>query len=490
MKYSLILCLQLLVFLAFGQQMVSTPADRLTDAVTELQNTELLKNGLVTISVQKVSDGAVLLSHYGGLSVPSASTLKLVSTASALSVLGADFRYDTVLEYDGEIKKDVLEGNLYIRGTGDPTLGSERFKDTHATAEQLLKRWVEVVKEKGIRHIKGAVIADASWFDEYTLADSWPWGDLGNYYGAGVSGLNFSDNQYVVRFNPGKAVGDPATISGIVPGMPYLNFANKVTTGGRGSGDQVNIYGNPLSREVILTGTVPVGTREFSVKGAIPKGDFHAAFSLKEGLKQSGISVKGEVMVLNSPQTVTIERKLLDRYQSPSLGEIARETNWYSVNLYADALFKSAAKKLGSAPDFDACVKILRTYWESKGVNMEGFFIKDGSGLSPSGSLTAFNLTGILNAMSKDPQFSAFYESIAIAGQHGTVKNVAKGSRAEGLMRIKSGSIDGTRAYAGYIYSKSGELLSFSISAQKYIPGTSREAGTELSKLLMLIAEL
>src|SRR5690606_3424468 len=155
---SLILCLQLLVFLAFGQQMVSTPADRLTDAVTELQNTELLKNGLVTISVQKVSDGAVLLSHYGGLSVPSASTLKLVSTASALSVLGADFRYDTVLEYDGEIKKDVLEGNLYIRGTGDPTLGSERFKDTHATAEQLLKRWVEVVKEKGIRHIKGAVI--------------------------------------------------------------------------------------------------------------------------------------------------------------------------------------------------------------------------------------------------------------------------------------------------------------------------------------------
>lgn len=490
MKYLLLLCLQFSGLLVWSQQLDSSPVDRLTDAVAELQNKELLKNGLVTISVQNVKDGTVVLNHQGSLSVPSASTLKLVSTASALSVLGADFRYETFLEYDGEVKKNVLEGNLYIRGTGDPTLGSERFKDAHATAGQLLKRWVEAVKEKGIGQIKGNIIADASWFDEYTLADSWPWGDLGNYYGAGVSGLNFSDNQYFIRFNAGRGLGDKASVSSMVPALPYLNFTNKVTTGARGSGDQVNIYGNPLSKEIILTGTVPAGAKDFVVKGAIPRGDYHAAFSLKEILKESGIVVSGDVIVLNSPENVKIKRQLLDKYDSPSLGEIARETNWYSVNLYADALFKSAAMKLGSAPDFDSCVKAIRTYWESKGVNMDGFFIKDGSGLSPSGSLTSFNLTGILNAMGKDKEFNGFFESIAIAGMHGTVKNIGKGSRAAGLMRVKSGSIDGTRAYAGYILNKSGELLSFNITAQKYIPGSSREVGAELNALLMLIAEL
>lgn len=490
MKYILIFCFQLLTLIVKSQEPIISPADQLRDAVTELQNNDLLKNGLVTISVQKVNDGTVLLGHQAGLSVPSASTLKLVSTATALSVLGGDYKYETFLEYDGEIKNKVLKGNLYIRGTGDPTLGSDRFKETHLSASQLIDRWTSLVKELGILKIEGAVIADASWFDEFTLADSWPWGDLGNYYGAGVSGLNFADNQYTVFFHAGGSVGSPAGLTEVPSAVSYLNITNKVKTGIRGSGDQVNIYGNPLSRDVILTGTVPLGARKFPVKGALPRGDFHAAHLLKQNLEKIGIKVSADVRVLNQLPTDNIKRQLLDKYESPVLKEIARETNWYSVNLYADALFKSAAKQLGSEPDFDSCVKTIKAYWESKGVNMDGFFVKDGSGLSPSGSMTGLNLTGILNAMSKDKEFNAFFDGIAIAGMHGTVRNIGKASRAAGLMRIKSGSIDGTRAYAGYITGKAGELLSFSITTQKYTPGSSRDAGAELNKLLGLIAEL
>lgn len=490
MKYLFIFCIQFLTGMAMGQETDSTPIDQLRDAVTELQNKDLLKSGLVTISVQKVSDGTVLLNHQAGLSVPSASTLKLVATATALSVLGSNYKYETFLEYDGEITNKVLKGNLYIRGTGDPSLGSERFKDTHLTALQLIERWTTIVKEKGIHRIEGAIIADASWFDEFTLADSWPWGDLGNYYGAGVSGLNFADNQYTIFFHAGSSVGSPAGLTEVPSSIAYLNITNQVKTGIRGSGDQVNIYGNPLSREVILTGTVPAGARKFPVKGAIPRGDFHAANMLKQSLEKAGLKVTGEIQVINTKINRSLIRQTLDKYESPALKEIARETNWYSVNLYADALFKSAAKKLGSEPDFDSCVKMITTFWGGRGVNMEGFFIKDGSGLSPSGSMTGLNLTGILYSMSKDKEFEAFYEGIAIAGMHGTVRNIGKDSRAAGQMRVKSGSIDGTRAYAGYITNKADELLSFSITTQKYTPGSSREAGAELNKLLILIAEL
>lgn len=459
-----------------------------TDAVVETQNKELLKNGLLTASVQQVQDGATLMSHNASLSVPSASTLKLVATATALSVLGADFRYSTFLEYEGEIKRGVLKGNLYIRGTGDPTLGSDRFKDTHLTASQLLDRWVAIVKQQGIKKIDGAVIADASWFDEQTLAESWPWGDLGNYYGAGVSGLNFADNQYIIQFTGGKAIGDRATYEKTIPSIPYLQFDNKVSTAPRGTGDQVNVMGHPFSTQVYLVGTVPVGSKAFAVKAALPKGDFYAAYALTEALKKADVEVENEPAV--TYENATMPRVIIDTYKSPVLKEIARETNWYSINVYADALLKSSAKQLANVTEFTASVEAVKAYWEAKGVDMRGFFAKDGSGLSPSGSLTAFNLCGILNAMTRDPHFQAFYEGIAVAGKHGTVRNIGKGTRAEGLMRVKSGSIDGTRAYAGYIQSKSGKLLSFSVSAQKYVPGTGREAGLELNRLLGLLADL
>ena len=121
---------------------------------------------------------------------------------------------------------------------------------------------------------------------------------------------------------------------------------------------------------------------------------------------------------------------------------------------------------------------------------MRGFYIKDGSGLSPSGSVTTGNLTDILNAVNKDAGFPDFYKSIAILGLNGTVRNLGKRTRAAGNVRVKSGSIEGTRAYAGYVTSRSGTLLSFSIIAHKYLPGSNRMVTDELVRLMTLMAEL
>lgn len=475
---------------AEGQRIDSLALSKLTDAVVELQNSELMKNGTIAFCLKSTKTGQSILALNKNLSLPSASTLKLVTTATVLSVLGGDYTFKTYLEYDGTIERDTLYGNLYLRGTGDPSLGSERF-DGFPNSKELLNRWTKAVQNAGIRYIKGSVVADATFFDEKQLADTWVWGDLGNYYGAGIQGVNFNENLYRISFKAGSDVGDPTTVVKMEPELPYLKFTNRVTAGESGSGDKVYIYASPLSNEVILTGTVPRGVSSFTVKGAIPNPAYAVSYLLKNALNVLQIKVSGQndVLVI-SLGSYDAPRKVLDQYNSPPLRKLCQQTNWWSINLYADAFLKLVGKKLNDKPDFDEAVNEITRYWQAKGVDMRGFYIKDGSGLSPTGSLAAQNLADILSGATLDKSFGDFYTSIAVLGQTGTVRNIGRKTTAAGNVRAKSGSIEGTRSYAGYVTTREGEKLSFAMIAHKYLPDSSRATGQELARLLLLLGDL
>ena len=477
-------------FAGKAQSIDSLALTSFSDAVLELQNSELIRNGTLSVNVKSVTDKKTIFAINSEKSLPSASILKLVSTATILSVLGGDFRYQTFLEYDGFINKDTLTGNIYIRGTGDPALGSERFKD-YPSSTALINRWTAAIQKAGIKYIKGDVLSDASYFDNNMLADSWIWADLGNYYGAGVSGLNFNDNQYRIKFKPGVDEGDPAAFLGIEPAIPYLTFANRVTTGERGSGDKTIVYGNPLSNNVILTGTVPRGVPAFSVKGSIPDPGAYAAFALKQNLVNV-IPVISETLAVKEtkPSMMLTAKTVLDEYKSPPLKEICQQANFWSVNLYADSFLKKAGKTLEGKSEYNDAAKAVTNYWVNRSADMRGFFIKDGSGLSPSGSVTTHNITDILSLATKEASYSDFYKGIAILGVNGTVRNLGKGTKAAGNVRAKSGSFEGTRAYAGYVTTKSGAVLSFAIIANKYQQESSRIVSEELVRLMTLLAEL
>jgi len=483
------LCM-LILYTSKAQSIDSLALTTFSDAVLELQNSELIRNGTLSVSVKSVGDKKTIFAINSEKSLPSASILKLVSSATILSVLGGDFRYQTFLEHDGFINKDTLIGNIYIRGTGDPSLGSDRFKDYPSSA-QLLTRWSVAIQKAGIKYLKGDVIADASYFDSNTLADSWIWGDLGNYYGAGVSGLNFNDNQYKIKFKPGLGEGDAAAFSGIEPSIPYLIFDNRVTTGEKGSGDKTVVYGNPLSKDVILTGTVPRGVPIFSVKGSIPDPAYYAAYALKQSLGGTVTIIQETSLIKKEKNSLmTGPRKMLDEYKSPLLKDICQQANFWSVNLYADAFLKKAGKTLEGKSDYDDAAKAVTSYWWNRKADMRGFFIKDGSGLSPSGSITTHNLTDILSLATKEAYYPDFYRSIAVLGVNGTVRNLGKGTKAAGNIRAKSGSIEGTRAYAGYVTTKSGAVLSFALIANKYQQENSRTVSEELVRIMTLLAEL
>ena len=270
---------------AFSQP--EQPADSLATQhlirlVEAFQASPAARFGTVALSVRRVSDGEEFISYNARQSLPSASTLKLITTATALAVLGSNYTYNTTLEYDGTIKDSVLTGNLYIRGTGDPSLGSWRFT-TYYDLPALLKSWSEAVRAAGIRRIQGTIVGDASLYDDLTTPDTWPFGDLGNYYGASLSALNINENLYRIFFRPGKSVSAPASVLRTDPLLPYLTFRNTVTTDAANTGDQVNIFGAPFQNQQWLTGKVPMGepANEFSVKGALPDPAYFTAYALR-----------------------------------------------------------------------------------------------------------------------------------------------------------------------------------------------------------------
>jgi len=151
---------------------------------------------------------------------------------------------------------------------------------------------------------------------------------------------------------------------------------------------------------------------------------------------------------------------------------------------------KKAGKTLEGKSDYDDAAKAITNYWWNRKADMRGFFIKDGSGLSPSGSLTTNNLTDILSLVTKEKFYPDFYKSVAVLGVNGTVRNLGKGTKAAGNIRAKSGSIGGTRAYAGYVTTKSGAVLSFAMIANKYQQESSRLVSDELVRIMTLLAQL
>ncbi|WP_375446357.1 D-alanyl-D-alanine carboxypeptidase/D-alanyl-D-alanine-endopeptidase [uncultured Fibrella sp.] len=500
---------------AIGQVTLSPDSaalERLRTWAVSLQSGPLGSNGIVALSVRRVNDGRIIFGQNDGISLSTASTLKLVSTATALATLGSTYSYTTTLEYDGVIRDSTLQGNLYLRGTGDPSLGSGRFAGYPAWVA-LLKDISSRVRQAGIRRIDGAVIGDASFYDDQPIPDSWPFSDLGNYYGAGLFGLNFNENLYRIYFKSGPALGSPAPVLRTDPAMPFLTFTNRVTVGPANSGDEVNIYGTPFQNTATLDGTIPANSTEFAVKGAMPDPAYFTAYAITEQLRRDSVRIAGPATSYRpgAPVPGTLSASLdvastqndmpggsrpavrteIARYVSPPLSDLVRETNFQSINLYAEALMRSAARQIRQAPtNWPESISAVTGFWKGKGIDLAGFRPRDGSGLSTSGALTANNLTSILSAMTREGAYPAFYASIPVVGQTGTVRGLAKGTKAAGNVRAKSGTIEGVRAYAGYFTAADGTLMSFSFMINKYAEGKYAALTPQIERLFVLLVGL
>jgi len=169
-----------------------------------------LENGMASLTVLNAKTGELIFQENGKVGLPTASTLKVITAITALDLLGADYTFKTNLYYTGKIDSvGVLNGDILIEGSGDPTLGSENYPENSGDA--LLNKWKQAIKDLGITGINGKILANDDLYNGYTAPGSWTWTDLGNYYGAGISSLNWRENKFGVNVIPGKT-GQPAEV--------------------------------------------------------------------------------------------------------------------------------------------------------------------------------------------------------------------------------------------------------------------------------------
>lgn len=433
----------------------------------ELENLtreDYIKNGWVGFCLTDIKEGKNLVIYNHTKSFIPASNTKILTTAAALDMLGSDFSFKTYFETDAVIKEGVLKGNLYIKGEGDPTLGSSRWKST-ADYSEVYKLISSKLKESGIKRIDGSLIADIGNAINNPVPDYWIWYDIGNYYGSAAYPININENMYSLYFRTGKNLGDSTTIVKTDPLQKDISFTNLVTTAAEGSGDNAVIYGAPFSKERVITGTIPRG-ETFVIKGAIPNPPLYFVNSLKEFLATDGIPVSGSSFV-QSCESKSI-RKVLFNLASPSLKEIIRETNVYSLNLYAESLLNALGNKMYDRAETASGVKALTEYWKNSQMNTDGLFLFDGSGLSVTNAITPEQLTYCLTFMGRKNSFNDFYNSLPVAGVNGTVSRFGKGTVLENNVRLKSGSLKKVLCYSGYIKTKSGSIKAFSIMLNNY----------------------
>lgn len=453
-------------------------------------------NGDLGFILMDVESGKVLAEHDADETLLPASTLKVVTSMASLGILGENYTFKTKLEYEGTIDAaGVLHGNLYIRGGGDPTLGSDRW--TWGTDRiSVMKTWAQVIAEKGIKQIDGAIVGDEAIFGSEMISDTWVWGDIGNYYGAGACGLTFNENTYYLYFKPGAKAGDKAELLRTDPEIPGLQLVNEMKTGAVGSGDNGYVYGAPYTYLRYLRGTVPAGNAEFSIKGSIPDPSLYCAQMLTENLKVIGItcSKPAETTRMHEMENrlSSAPRTLLHTQTSPPLKDIVFWVNKKSVNLFAEHLLRICGSQQLKDGTTTGGAKAVEAYWAGKGVDTRGLHLMDGSGLSRYNGITPRQHATMLRLATKETWFTSFWNSLPIAGDPsdvGSISSMCRGTSATKNLRAKSGYIARVRTYTGYCKSKSGKLMSFSMLANNYTC-TNGEMKDKLEKLMNMIAEV
>lgn len=457
----------------------------LAAGVKQLVEDPALRSGSVGLMVMEVNSGKVLAEHQANKTMIPASIQKVLTTATALGILGKDHVFETYLQYDGRIDdQGVLHGNLYITGTGDPTLGSSEM-DGVKGLEDVMARFRMAVQQKGIRRIEGHIVGDGTYFETAVGAPNWPWSDLGNYYASGAWGLNIHENLYFLRFQQVGQMGETPRIAEIEPAVPGLSFRNEIKSAARNSGDNAYIYGAPYTYQRYVRGTIPIGASLFSIKGAIPDPPLFTAQYLEQSLRTVGIvSDRGAVSQLDL-EASNGQRTTLYAHQSPPLVDIIDRANKKSVNLYCESMLKAMGKVRSGEGSFEAGVEAVEEYWKSRGLSLEGVFIQDGSGLSPRNGLTASFLAQVLRLSARDQALAEpLLASLPQAGKSGNLQSKFGGTAAEGKLWAKSGTIGRVRTYAGYATGAGGKQLAFVVMANDYT-GSGSAMRQKLDRFLL-----
>lgn len=457
----------------------ATPA--LGTALAEIAADPLFASATVSVRVVRVRDGAVVWEHGDDRPLVPASTMKLLTAATALHTLGPAWRFPTWFKIDGKVDAaGVLDGNLYIIGQGDPTMVTER-----------VYRAVMDLRLRGIKEIKGNVIFDDAYFADSVLVPGWIEPDdmeSGPAYFAPLGALSVNYNIAALVVRPGSAAGQPAVVEPELA-TPALVVESAVTTGSTRSR-----YWLDVDRELDETGKIAT----FKVRGNLPSdsdaktlyrsltdplGNYVGAFQAV--MKSEGVKVRGSF----KPGSAPADAKLLMTEWSDPLVDILAQMNKKSNNFMAEQILRAVGAETQGLPGTTAKgLQAVSAYLKQTGVDVDAGTLVNGSGLSRALLLRPSTLTGVLTEMYRNPELGPeFVTTLSVGGRDGTLAYRFRDDGMEGRMRGKTGTLNGVSALSGYVTATDGEVYAFAFLAND-IDGASSRARRAHERLVLTLA--
>ncbi len=421
--------------------------------------------GILVVDPQR---GDTLYSHNAGKLFMPASNQKLLTGATALAQLGADFRFRTDFASSGPLVNGSLRGDLVVIGRGDPTVSDAAFGD----AMKPLRAAADSLWSRGVREIAGALVKGGDAFPDSTLGFGWAWDDLDYDYSAGVDELFFNEGFARVTVHAARTVGGAPSITTAPARTVPLIGRVAVVTGGmmepearqpnhiewetdmRGARPALNVHGFVKMRD---SASISVSIRN-------PAQAYLEAFA--EALQDRGIVVRGNVISAPAADAAGLTR--LFTLWSPPLRTILPLFEKPSQNQIGEILYRTLGLEKTGVGTPDSGRKVVERQLAAWGADTAEHAVRDGSGLSRHDYIAPATIVKVLDAMRKHPDFRAFYDALPIGGVDGTISGRMKGTPAERNVHAKTGTVDKSRSLSGYVTTADGRLLVFSFLCNNF----------------------
>lgn len=450
--------------------------------IDEILKDPRLQGATTVVSIREAATGEVVYSHLGDTRVHPASVMKLLTGAAAFETLGEGHTFKTELYMDGRIESGVLHGNLYLRGRGDPTL-----------TKNDLKAFVSELKAKGISSIAGNVYGDDTWYDDIRLSQDLNWSDEPYYTGSQVSALTLSPNDdydagtVIVEVNPAKKSGQAGQVA-MVPANNYLTVVNKTQTVAKKGKKSITVERQHGTNTFIVSGTIPEGSTKTRTWASVWEPTNYTISIFKKTIEELGITFSTAPKV--ERKKVTKGATLLTSKNSMPLHELFIPFMKLSNNGHAEVLVKEMGRTIGGEGSWDKGLSIIEATLSTLGLDTKNMLLRDGSGMSHKNLVTANEVTKLLYTAQTKPWYPAFLNALPVAGNGerfvgGTLRNRMTGTTAAGNVQAKTGALNGVTALSGYVTTKDGEILTFSIMINNYLNDTTPEI---LDKIAITLA--
>lgn len=430
--------------------------------------------GIFVISMR---DGRVLYARNADKPITPASNMKVYTTAIALDLLGANYRWQTSVYASAPPDSGgTIAGDLVLYGRGAPDFSSEKTKDGPAQMAQL----ADALYRRGLRRVRGNLVGDESYFRGEPLGDGWLWNDVQWYFGAEVSALTVNDNEVTINIKPASKADTGVSVK-VEPETDYVHIRDETNVVKKGEPATLGITRGLSDNEVRVWGDFPADSRGLSARLSIHQPALWAAVLFRRMLKERGIIVEGKAQVRDARTHAETDgfdpaRAVeLAAVTGKPLGEIIRSTNKESINLNAELILRTLGKERGAtAPDPDpkrmrergddqAGLAVIRQWLERAGIATANLSLHDGSGLSRLDLITPEATARLLTSIAQRPAATAFRDSLPIAGRDGTLKFRLRGAAVAGRILAKTGTLTDINSLSGYAITADDEPLAFSI---------------------------